>query len=441
MRAWMGSFAARLALIAAAGLALRVVYVLVLAHEVGGAGDYAWYHATANLIADGKFFVEPFRLAAEGIETPSASHPPLWPLVLSPVSALGGTGEVAHKLVGCGVGALVIAAVGMLARRIGGERLGLTAAALAATYPVLISADGALMSEALYGLLVALALIAAHALYERASLAHAVLLGALIGLAALTRSEALLLLGLLAAPLAFRGRPTWRARAGLLGAAMIATLLVLAPWSARNWAAFDRPVLISTNDGTLLAGANCPDTYDGALRGSWSFDCISTAAPTDDEAQRSLRWRREGLEYARDNAGRLPLVLAVRALRTWELYQPLEQIQFAEGRHRTVVRVGVAWYFALLPLAAFGLLALRGRAPLWLLLAPVALVVITSLLGYGIPRLRHAAEIPLLVFAAAGLLALHERVRSRSPAASSRPASASAGSVTAGSSQSQSRPA
>jgi 4-amino-4-deoxy-L-arabinose transferase-like glycosyltransferase len=435
----MGSFRVRLALIAAAGLALRVIYVLVLARDVGGAGDYAWYHATANLIADGKFFLEPFRLAAEGIETPSASHPPLWPLLLSPFSAIGATGEVAHKLVGCGVGALVIAATGVLGRRVGGERLGLVAAALAATYPVLITADGALMSEALYGLLIVLTLIAAYAMHDRATLGRAALLGALIGLAALTRSEALLLLGLLAAPLAYRAHPGWRRRAGLMAAAALAALLVLAPWSLRNWAAFDRPVLISTNDGTLLAGANCPDTYDGALRGSWSFDCISTATPSDNEAERSVRWRREGLEYARDNADSLPLVLAVRALRTWELYQPLEQIQFAEGRHRTVVRVGVVWYFALLPLAAVGLLSLRGRTPLWLLLAPVTLVIITSLLGYGIPRLRHAAEFPLVVLAAAGLLALLQRLRS--PSANSTPASASAGSATAGISQSQSRPA
>ena len=157
------------------------------------------------------------------------------------------------------------------------------------------------------------------------------------------------------------------------------------------------------------------------------------------DAERSRRWRREGLEYARDHAGRLPIVIPVRVLRTWELWQPLEQVQFAEGRYRPLVRVGVVWYFALLPLAGLGVLALRGRRELWLLLAPAATVVVTSAVGYGVPRLRHAAEIPLVVLAAVGIERLQARLSSAR--AIKRPERARTGRVTAGSSQSQSRAA
>jgi 4-amino-4-deoxy-L-arabinose transferase-like glycosyltransferase len=421
------TFAARLGLIAGAGLALRVAYVLLLARNVTGSGDYHFYHGVANLLAEGHGFSDPFAFVAEhGVEHPAATHPPLWPMLLSLASRAGATGEVSHKLVGCLVGTGVIVAVGMLGRRLGGPRLGLIAAAVAAVYPVLITADGSLMSESLYGLFIALALTAAHALLERPGPARAALLGGVVALAALARSEALLLLLLLVTPAALAGPGPGRARVLRLVAGVGACLLLLAPWAARNWAAFDRPVLISTNDGTMLAGANCPASYHGANMGGWNFECISKVRPGEDDAERSRRWGREGLEYARDHAERLPIVVPVRVLRTWELYQPLEQVQFAEGRYRPLVRLGVAWYFALLPLAALGVLALRGRPALWLLLAPAVMVTVTSALGYGVPRLRHAAEIPLVLLAAAGIERLHERwiARRRAGSRAAEPAPA-----------------
>ena len=434
---WTRSFAGRLGAIAVGALALRLLYLLSLAREVGGAGDYTFYNATANLIADGHFFIDPFRLAADGVVTPSAAHPPLWPLLLSVGSLFGGTSEPAHKLVGCLVGTGVVVLLGVLGRRIAGDRLGLAAAALAAVYPVLIAADASLMSEALYGLFVALAMLAALRFADRPTAGRAAVLGAVIGLAALTRSEGLLLLVLLAAPLALGVPAPRRSRAGMMAACAVAMALVIAPWTARNWSEFGQPVLISNNDGTLLAGANCPESYSGPLLGGWSFDCISMARSSDDEAERSDRWRDEGIEYATEHMERWPVVVTVRVLRTFDLYQPLEQAQFAEGRHRTFDMVGVFCYLALVPLACLGLLGLRGRTTRIVLLAPVAMVLITSVLGYGIPRLRHAAELPLVVLAAAGLLLLWDRW---SPSATSNPASASAGRVTAGSSQSQSRP-
>lgn len=408
------SFWIRLGLIATAGLALRMAYVLVLGRDVGGSGDYIFYHSTANLLAEGHGLADPFHYVQSGGDVvPSAGHPPLWPLLLSLASLAGATGEVGHKLVGCVVGAGVIVLLGVLGRRVGGERLGLIAAALAAVYPNLVAADGSLMSESLYGLFVAGTLIAAHRLGERPGSWPAAILGALIGLAALTRSEALLLLPLLAAPVLLLGPGRLGPKAVRLALVCAAVLVVLAPWTIRNVSAFDRFVLISTNDGSLLAGANCPDSYSGDGIGGWSFECISEGRPSEDDAERAARWRREGIEYALDHADRLPVVLPVRVLRTWDLYEPRAQVAFAEGRQRTVVRIGLVWYFLLIPLAVLGFLALRERLTRLVLLAPVAMVTITSVLGYGVPRLRHAAELSLVVLAAAGIERLYRRLRAR----------------------------
>ena len=81
----------------------------------------------------------------------------------------------------------------MLGHRAGGERLGLLAAGLCAVYPLMIAVDGALMSETLYGPLIAIVLLAAWRLLDHPGAWIALGTGAAIALAALTRSEALLL--------------------------------------------------------------------------------------------------------------------------------------------------------------------------------------------------------------------------------------------------------
>jgi 4-amino-4-deoxy-L-arabinose transferase-like glycosyltransferase len=413
------TFRGRLLLIAAGALALRLIYVLVLARTVSEAGDSRYFHAEANLLAQGRGFIEPFVNAAYGLQVPTASHPPLYPIVLTPVSLLGGTGELAHRAFGCFIGVACLILVALIARRIAGDRAGLAAAAIYAVYPIMVAADGALMSESLYGLLVAAALLLALRFHERRDLASAAGMGAAIGLAALTRSEALGLLPLLAWPLTLRcgAGPAIRRRIGLAALATGACVLVLLPWSIRQASTFGEPFTISHNDSTVLAGANCDAAYHGVDLGQWRFDCISERTTFNEGRQASI-WRREGIDYIRDHAGRLPVVIGVRILRTWDLYQPRRQVSFAEGRAIWAQQAGTIVYFLLLPLAFYGgrLLWRRGRPQLLILLAPVALVFASSVIAYGVPRFRHAAELVIVILAGVAVAALLDRRRRASPA-------------------------
>jgi 4-amino-4-deoxy-L-arabinose transferase-like glycosyltransferase len=406
-----GSFRARLAAIVAGAVALRLLYVLVLARHVPMAGDSQFFHAEANLVADGRGYIEPFLDAAYGIHVPTAAHPPLYPTVLAGLSALGGDGVLAQRSLGAFVGGAAIVLIALIGRRVGGERAGLAAAAIASIYPLLVAADGAPMSESLYGLLIAAALLVALKLRERRSAGVAAALGALIGLAALTRSEALLLLVLIGLPLTGR---SWRAALALLAACAV----VLAPWTIRNLSAFHRFTLISHNDSTVLAGANCPATYYGGDLGGWRFDCISPRK-TLEEGVQAATWRRQGLDYATRHASRWPAVVPVRVLRSWDLWQPRRQLDSAEGRAKWAEAAGVIVYFLLLPLAALGALRLwrRRRGDAAILLAPALLVTLSSAIGYGNPRFRHAFEISIVVLAALAVVALAAR---RAPAAAAR---------------------
>jgi hypothetical protein len=229
------------------------------------------------------------------------------------------------------------------------------------------------------------------------SLADGAWLGVAVGLAALSRGEAVLLVPLLLLPLA------WRARSLKAVAVMLAGFaLVVAPWTIRNMAKFEQPVLISTNSNSVFAGANCDPVYHGDLIGLWSFSCYGKVK-AGDESQEAVEYRKQGFDYARDHAGRVPLIAAIRFGRVWDFYRPFQQVQyeFLEGRSRWASRAGLVFYYPTLLLAIAGVFVLRRRRfPVWPFLAFAVLVSIVALTVYGITRFRIAAEPALIVLAA-----------------------------------------
>jgi hypothetical protein len=267
--------------------------------------------------------------------------------------------------------------------------------------------DGSLRSESLYVLLAALALLAAYRVVERPTPVRAAALGAAIGAAALTRSDGLLLLLLLAAPAAWLAGTIRRERVRLLAVAVAACALLVAPWLARNWIAFDRPAAISTNEGGLLAGANCDRAYHGPFVGTWA--CFPRPRPEwgVNEAVVSGHLRSRALDYASDHAGRVPAVAGVRLLRTWQLWDPLDAVDFEAAiadRNVRLSRWAVWLFWATALLAVAGAVVLRRRGSrLRLLLALPALVSVVSVLSYGSTRFRGAAEVTIVVLAAVAL--------------------------------------
>jgi len=413
----MSSFGPRLAAIALVGLAARLAYGL-LADAPHGIGDDVWYHAVANGIADGRGYSDPFSSVGEGgrmlfgdagAPLPTAFHPPLFPALLALASLLGATSYDAHQAIGCALGAGTVAVTGLAARRLGGQRLGMVAAAIAAIYPPLVANDSLLMSESLYGLTVGLAVLAALAYSEAPGVKPAAALGLALGAASLTRAEALLFLPLLAAPLMLRGGRRW----AHLGVTCIVVALCVAPWAVRNSVTFDEPVLVTTVEGSVVGGANLKSTYYGNMLGAWDFKGLyaSPAArdPTRDEAVQSRRWHDEAVRYARDHASRLPLIAALRLMRTWSLYplDPRDKVDFAVAHYnhiRALEWLSLLMFLAVVCLALAGWPVLRrGGAALVPLAAPLVVVGIVSVLAYGDLRFRQAAEVPLVILAAAGV--------------------------------------
>jgi len=392
-------------------LVLRAVYNLTAAAGLRGAGDAFFYHLTANLLADGQGFIDPFK-AEKGITVLTANHPPGWPALLSLFSWLGITSYDGHRMMGALTGAVAVLLVGVLATRLAGPTIGKIAVVVAALNPVLIAIDGSLMSESLYGVFVLGAVIVALRVRDDPTVLRLVALGVLIALAALTRSEGALLVVFLALPAVWLGGGAVLRKLGNVCVVGLACVVVIAPWAIRNYDAFGLFVPLTTNDGTLLSGANCDAVYSGHDIGIWRFDCL-TFAPDDNEAAAAVRWRRESARYVVDHLDRVPVVVAARVLRTWGLFEPRPDLD--EGVPRDISVVG-QWYHWLALVATIGgvVVAWRRRIALWPFASIALLVTVSSAIGWGVTRFRQPFELVGCVLVALAVHAAWRRVSRRS---------------------------
>lgn len=422
-------------------LAVRLVYIFgwQAIDEVGG--DAYYYHATANLLADGEGFVHPYYWD-QGVRAPGADHPPGYSLVLAVPSLLGFDTIRSHQVVTALIGTATVALIGVLARRLGGRGVGLLAAGFAAVYPNLWLNDPSLMAESLAMLAGVGFSLAAYWAWDRPSLYRLGVAGAVLGLAALVRAEAAMLLVLVVVPLCVwvRGLNGWRERLQRLGVATGAMALVLAPWIVPNLLRFEHPATFSTQLGPTLEVANCEAVYYGDWVGGWTSTCASELRYGPD----SEVWRYRGgepveprpevsdpydrseldgvtqevaLEYLGDNKGRLPFLLWARFGRTWGLYAPDQQLQidaFTDSRPYESARVGLFLYYVAAALAVAGVVALRRRGiPSFPLTAWIVNVAIVVVVFYGTTRFRAPAEPALVVLGAVGAGWLFGVVRSR----------------------------
>ena len=143
---------------------------------------------------------------------PGAEHGPLTSLVLTPASLLSHH-EFWQRATNTIVGIAVVPLIALLARRLAGRRVAVIAAVIAALYPNLWMNDSLVMAESISTLLVIVAMLVALRFRERLDIRSALVCGAVVGLAALARSELLILVpvfALLARRSCYRVRPPIR---------------------------------------------------------------------------------------------------------------------------------------------------------------------------------------------------------------------------------------
>lgn len=407
-----------LLLIALAALVLRVGYVAFAKTNQPVQGDQLFYNAEANRLARGDGFLEPFdpQALSRGViregKDPAADHPPLTVIVLAPVSFVTSQALIPQRLTMAVLGTVAVVIIGLLARRLAGDRAGWIAAGIAAIYPNLWVNDGLIMSETIATLVVALALFYAYRLIREPNIWNALIVGALCGLAALTRAELVLLVPLLVVPAALVARSVATAqRWKLAGIGVLAAAVLIAPWVGYNLARFEEPTYLSTNDGIALLGSNCDSVYYGDGIGLTDLKCLGPN-PRGDQSVDSKIFRDRAFDYIRDHKKRAVLVAFARVGRTWSLYRPWDMVSYnkGEGREGWVTTLGLIAFYPLLIAAVGGWVVMRRRRRRsWPLLVPALIVTIASAATYGQTRFRVPAEPTIVVLAAVAIAAVVAR--------------------------------
>jgi hypothetical protein len=424
------------AVIGVAALAVRVGYVLgVTRYENNNFYDAFIYEMQGLGLASGNFFPVPFG------HGPTASHPPLTALSIAPSIFLFGfhPSVTPARMTMVVLGTATVVAVAILGRSVAGARIGLLAGVLAVGYPEMWIPNGIVMSETPTMLVMVLILLAVYRLLRRPTFASAALVGLACGAMVLVRAELALFVPTLLVPAALLASgPSLRRRLALAGVGTLVAVLVVMPWVGRNLASFQDTTFVSTGSGLVLLGANCPAAYYGPGIGGWSISCVALPS-VGDESVDSARDGRIAKSYIEHHLSRLPVVMAARVGRLWDVYDPIVSAEDTnEGRPLNASLAGLAVYYLLVPAAVVGVVSLRRRRlTQWPLLVPAGVLTVVAALAYGLVRFRAPFEVCLVVLAAAGVDALvraagrrrgrHSRPRDRSVAVGSptRPAGTS----------------
>ena len=416
-------------------------------------GDAAYYHWEANLVAKGFGFIDPTRYELFGLKTPSAGHPPAYMLYLAGVSRFIGTSELTHRLASTLLGAGAVFMIGVLARRIfGNDWAGWTAAIFAAAYAHLWINDEMLMSESMYVLTTALAVLAAYRFWD-APRTHR---GAHGSRHRARRAEP----GRSGEPVPVPRHPVrdprdpatsngiqWKRGVKCALTACVAGGLLMLPWVAYNLTRFEHPVYVSNGVGSVLMTANCDSTVPRARPGPGRTGAPTTARTSATGRSTARRAQREVRQVLPAEARRVPEGAARRHPR--HRHQLLRRRidprgRVARGRHRRdqgppqpdavdgraarrahvgllparartsslngllegrggwQSRLATIEYYPLLALSLVGLVLLRRRrVPILPFLAIAATITITAATSFGITRYRAPVDAMLPVLGGA----------------------------------------
>jgi 4-amino-4-deoxy-L-arabinose transferase-like glycosyltransferase len=370
--------------------------------------------------------------AAGGTRGPSAYFPPAYAYLLSIVDkitggpALGANTVHLARIMQALLGTVTVALIGLIALELFGAGTALLALTIAAIYPVFIELSSVLVAENLLTVLeLAAVYTALRARHANTPARWVVGTGVLVGLAALTHTNA----ALIVIPLAFamsgiplRRRPTQLpGRAAKLAAPaimLVVALLTMTPWLVRDAVVFHHFVPISTEDGITLAG-----TYNATSAASdppyrWHYFSSVTSlkglqrdAHSMTELQLDQKLEHRALAYVGDHPLAPVSVAFYNTLRLLELEgsRAWDLSSSSIGIDLGLAHVGVFSFWLLLAVVLAGL-ATRpvrralSRAPRWLWGVPFVMWLTVVLVNAETPRFREPLD-PFLILLAAVALA------------------------------------
>lgn len=327
---------------------------------------------------------------------------------LSAVIAIFGDSLWTLRIFGMLVGVASVAMTFLIARKLVGDKWALLAAALHAIYPTAVYFDAELLLDPFFTLLIQVAVWQFIRYWDNRTTTGAFLFGLLIGLAAITRPTALVLLvaALLVILLWKQSRSIGLKAAGVV---LLGAFLVILPITVRNLIVADDPVLIASQAGiNLYIGNNANADGLSAVMPppfghNWQIEDVSYVAEV--KLGRSLKpgevsdyWSERAYEWMRSH----PLDFATLYLK--KLYYSISNREISNNRDMDAFferipflnyhPLSFAWLFAFGAIGAW--VGFRTDRKVAIIATVVLLFIFSNALFFVNSRFR-LPEIPLLI--------------------------------------------
>ncbi len=409
------SYAGLIALgaIVTAALAVRLIYLFQIStipFFTELVSDAEAYDAWARRIAAGHWQ-----------DGPPFYQAPAYPYFLAAIKVALGDSPVVTRLVQCALGSVACGLVGLAAWRLVSRSAGLWAAGLLAVYPPAICFDG-LIQKASLGQFLAAALLAIVAWmhWGKARLWAALLAGLVLGVYALTRENALVLVPLVGAWLWLgSARESLGRRIGALGLLLLGLGIALVPVGLHNRRAGGEFALTTFQAGpNFYIGNNAAATgrYRPLVSGHATpeFERQDATALAEQARGRSLSppqvsdyWMDQAMRFIRGQPLAWIKLLGVKWSLVWNAYEIPDTESYyiyAEWSWLLGLLGGFLHFGVLTPLAAGGVvLTWSRRREVWVLWCWVLVIAVAVALFYVFARYRYPLVPVLVIFAGAGL--------------------------------------
>lgn len=406
---------AEIALFALA-FALRLLYLRELVGtpyygELGPISDSGYYHARAQEIAAGQFV---------GSEASFLS--PLYCYFLGAIYALAGPDPVAARVVQCALGGVSCVVLRRIGRRFFSDAVGWLGALVLCFYGLHVYYATIVLPTVLVVFVSLLVLWSLAALRDRPAWGPGLVTGVLIGLAALAKSNALLLLPMAGLWLWLLPRQAPRAaRAGATLCLGVGAALSIAPITLNNYRATGEFVLITTTGGRNFYKGNgpyatgthafLPPGEKGVNLAMYLKDRVDPLEAVRDSSELSAEtWR-----HVREHPGRAAALLVRKFVMFFNAFELLSRDQFYFALdHSRVLKLAPFTFGLIAPLGLAGLvMSWRRWRPLSLFHGFFAVQVASFVLVFVLARYRLVAVACLALLAAQQLLWWRDGLRER----------------------------
>ena len=413
-------FAILLASICGLALFLRLIHVfqtLEVPTLVRLLGDARGYFEWAVKISEGDWY-----------GSVTFYQAPLYPYFLAVLIKLFGPSITLIRLVQTVLGVAGVALIGLAARKLFAERVGLVSALMLAVYPPAVYYDGIVQKAALATFLLCVFTTACVYLQTERRRRDAIATGMSLGLLVLTRENALLWTTVIPLWILLGIPETKLRRWTLTGCFAIGLAVVLLPVAARNASLGGE-----WSPTTFQAGPNFYIGNNGQASGIYIPLVPGHGTPMDERADAarlaeqavghelsardvSRFWMSRAWEEIRQNPSRWLQLMVAKTFMVFNRYEvPDVESMYIFREYSVPLKLSRIWHFGTLcPLGIWGLIATRREwRKLWLcyllLLTMVAAVVLFFILG----RYRNPIAILFIPFAAAGVVDLVSRTTDR----------------------------